>query len=87
MAGAGAAEALVFGAFCPAGVAGRPLAGVAGREDDACEGVLLMLDFRSLMVDKTLEPVERGIDPDRVDRVLATGLPGRLGARDGLALV
>lgn len=87
MTGAGTAGALVFDVFVPAGVAGRPLAGVAGREDDACEGVLLMLDFRSLMVDRTLEPLERGIDPDRVGRVLATGLPGRLGARDGLALV
>lgn len=83
----GIATAFAFNAFVPAGVAGRPLAGVAGREDDACEGVLLVLVFRSLMVERALEPLARGIEPDRVGRVLATGLPGLLGARDGLALV
>lgn len=68
-------------AFVLAGVTGRfgklALAGVAGREDEAMEGVFSLSFFRVVVVFNSAN--DPAVDPDRPERVVVT--IGRFGGR------
>ena len=77
---------LCFELFVPAGVIGRVLDGVAGRDDEGCDGVLVadvdaVALLRSRVEDLTSAEVP-AVEPDRCCRVPVAVLVRRLAVRE-----